>query len=87
MITGRMTGFLSIASLLSGFLILALSIAKYGDAALVAGTAALAGAFILFAIASVLPCLGEITRKAGEILQKIVSLQSDAKNKEAGDDV
>ena len=87
MITGRMTGFLSITSLLSGSLILALSIAKYGDSALVAGAAALAGAFVLFAIASILSCLGEITRKLGEISQKIESLESDAKKSEAGDDV
>jgi hypothetical protein len=77
MITGKITGFLSIASLLMGFLILTLSVAKYGDAALVAGAAALAGAFVLFAIATIQYCLGEITRMLGEISQKLESLESD----------
>ena len=76
MATGKMMGFFSIASLFSAFFIVALSIAKYGDAALVAGAAALAGFFVLGAIATIQSCLGEITRKLGEISQKLAACRT-----------
>ena len=67
----------SIGSFVGGFIILALAIDKYGNAALAAGAAALAGAFALFAIATIQSCLGEIKRKLAGIEQNLEALKSD----------
>jgi hypothetical protein len=77
MMIGKRMGLLSIASALSGFLILALAVDKYGNAALLAGAAALGGAFALLAIATIQTCLWEITRKLEVIAQKLESLESE----------
>ena len=75
MMVAKMSRFLGIASMAAGMLVLALAVNKYGDAALLAGTAAFAGAFALLAIATMQTALGEMAQKLDGIARAMESLE------------
>ncbi len=75
MTIAKMSGVLSIASMVMGFVVIGLAVAKDGDAALLAGTAAMAGSFALFAIATMQTALGEMAHKLEGISRTMESFE------------